>query len=208
MTHICVSKLTVTGSDNGLSPSRRQIIIWTNAEILLIGSLGTNFSEISIEIYTFPFKKLHLKMSSGKWQPFCLGLNVLNTEWRRQSVMTTKHGNAARITGPWETHWSPADSPYKGPVTRTIDDSLMLHWQFFNKHASGRWSEIPLVSWPNPKQMGNSSYFRFDDDNKTKYIYSLIWHNCDAWHFSTLKLNALSPGWSRVDLDNYYWCIV
>ena len=46
VTHICVGKLTIIGSDNGLSPERRQAIIWTNAGILLIGSLGTNFSEI------------------------------------------------------------------------------------------------------------------------------------------------------------------
>ena len=45
VTHICVSKLTIIGSDNGLSPERRQAIIWTNAGILLIGPLGTNFSE-------------------------------------------------------------------------------------------------------------------------------------------------------------------
>ena len=52
-------------------------IIWTNAGILLIGPVGTNFSEILIEIYTFSFKKMQLKMLSGKWWPFCLGLNVL-----------------------------------------------------------------------------------------------------------------------------------
>ena len=46
VTHICVSKLTIIGSDNGLSPGRRQAIIWTNAWILLIWTLGTNFSEI------------------------------------------------------------------------------------------------------------------------------------------------------------------
>ena len=46
MMHICISKLTSIGSDNGLSPGRRQAIIWTNAGILLIGPLGTNFSEI------------------------------------------------------------------------------------------------------------------------------------------------------------------
>ena len=78
VTHICVGKLSIIGSDNGLSPSRRQAIIWTNAGILLIGTLATNFSEISIEIYTFSFKKMHLNMSSGKWWSFCLGLNVLN----------------------------------------------------------------------------------------------------------------------------------
>ena len=57
--------------------ARRQAIIWTNAGVLLIGPLGTNFSEIFIEIYIFSFKKMHLKMSLGNWRPFCLGLNVL-----------------------------------------------------------------------------------------------------------------------------------
>ena len=32
---ICVGKLTIIGSDNGLSPDQRQTIIWTNAGILL-----------------------------------------------------------------------------------------------------------------------------------------------------------------------------
>ena len=76
-THICVGKLTIIGSDNGLSPGRRQAIIWTSAGILLIGPLGTNFSEILIGIQIFSFKKIHVKMSSGKRRPFCLGLNVL-----------------------------------------------------------------------------------------------------------------------------------
>ena len=76
VTHICVSKLTIIGSDNGLSPGRRQAIIWTSAGIL-IGSLGANFSEILIEIVTFSFKKMRFKVSSAKWRPFCLGLNGL-----------------------------------------------------------------------------------------------------------------------------------
>ena len=75
--HLCIGKLTIIGSDNGLSPGRRQAIIWTNAGIFLIGPLGTNFREILIEILTFSFKTMHLKMLSGKWRPFCLGLNVL-----------------------------------------------------------------------------------------------------------------------------------
>ena len=69
-THICVGKLTIIGSDNDLSPGRRQAIIWTIAGILLIGSLGTNFSEFLIGIQRFLFKKMHLKMSSAKWRPF------------------------------------------------------------------------------------------------------------------------------------------
>ena len=81
VTHICVGKLTIIGSDKGLSPGRRQAIIWTNAGILLIGPLGTNFSEILIAIQTFSLKKMHLKMLSGKCRPFCLGLNVLKPSY-------------------------------------------------------------------------------------------------------------------------------
>ena len=64
--HICLSKLTSIGSDNGLSPGQCQATNWTNAGILLIGSLATNFSEVSIEIYTFLFNKMYLKLSSAK----------------------------------------------------------------------------------------------------------------------------------------------
>ena len=64
--YICVSKIIIIGSDNGLSSGRRQAIIWTNARILLNGYWGTNFSEILIEISSFSFEKMHLKMLSGK----------------------------------------------------------------------------------------------------------------------------------------------
>ena len=77
VTHKCVGKLTIIGSDNGLSPERRQAIIWTYAGILLIGPLETNFSETLIEIQTFSLKKLRLKMSSAKYCSFRLGLSVL-----------------------------------------------------------------------------------------------------------------------------------
>ena len=48
-----------------------------NVGILLIGPLGTDFSEILNEICTLSFKKMLLKMSSGSWRPVCLGPNVL-----------------------------------------------------------------------------------------------------------------------------------
>ena len=83
VTHICVGKLTIIGSDNCLSPGRRQAINWTNAEVLLIRPKGTNFSEILNEIRTFSFKKMHLDVSSAKRRPFCLGLNVISEELYR-----------------------------------------------------------------------------------------------------------------------------
>ena len=76
VTQICISKLNIIGSDNGLSPGRRQAIIWTNAGILLIWPLGTNLSEMLIEIHVFSYKKMHVKLSSAKGRSFCLGLNV------------------------------------------------------------------------------------------------------------------------------------
>ena len=93
VTHICVSKLTIIGSDNGLSPGRRQTIVWNNAGILLIEPLGTNFSEISIGIQTFSWKKMHLKMSSVKWHPFCLGLNVLINSGLMMNIWIRARGN-------------------------------------------------------------------------------------------------------------------
>ena len=48
VTHICVGNVTIIGSDNGLTPNRHQAIIWTNAGILVIDLLGTNFSAILI----------------------------------------------------------------------------------------------------------------------------------------------------------------
>ena len=61
------------GSDNGLSPIRRQAIIWTSAGLLSIGPLGTSFSQIRIQIQNFSFTNVHLQISSAKWRPFCPG---------------------------------------------------------------------------------------------------------------------------------------
>ena len=54
---ICVSKLIIIGSDIGLLPGRCQAIIWTNAGILSIGILVTNFCEILSGIHEFSSRK-------------------------------------------------------------------------------------------------------------------------------------------------------
>ena len=90
VTHICIGKLTIIGSDNGLSPGWHQAIICNNAGILLIGPLATKFSEILIRVQTFSFKKMHMKMSA-KWRPFCLDLNVLIGHNGTNSLWTFDH---------------------------------------------------------------------------------------------------------------------
>ena len=58
----CVCKRTI-GAANGLSPGWRQVIIWTNAGMVLTGLLGTNFGETLIETSIFSFKKMHLSFA-------------------------------------------------------------------------------------------------------------------------------------------------
>ena len=110
--YIRQKKETSFGSDNGLSPDRRQAIILTNAGILLIGPLGTNFSEIVIEIHTFSFKKMHLKMSSAKRRLFRVGLDEL-THWgqdKMAAIFQTTFSNAFSVMKIYEFrlrfHWS------------------------------------------------------------------------------------------------------
>ena len=88
VTHICVSKLAIIGSDNGLSPERRQDIIWTNAGILLIGPLGTNFSEIllknsNIFIEENTFENVVCEMFFIPSRPQCF------KEWQRDIRQTS-----------------------------------------------------------------------------------------------------------------------
>ena len=77
MTHICVGKLTIIGSDNGLSPGRRQAIIWTIARILLIGPLRTNVSEILIRTQNIFIQENAFENVVCEMVSICLGLNEL-----------------------------------------------------------------------------------------------------------------------------------
>ena len=78
VTHIYLDKLNIIGSDIGSSPGGHQAIIWTIAGILLIRTLGIDFSEIQSEIHIYSFNKMHLKMPSAKWRKFFSDLNILN----------------------------------------------------------------------------------------------------------------------------------
>ena len=137
VTHICVSKLTIIGSDNGLSPGRCQAIIRTNAWILF-RTLGINFSEILSEIHTFSFKKMHLKISSGKCWPFCLGLNVLHASLGHKAPYNPHCDNL--ITG-CLSHWQPWMHQVK---------IRLSHWQLFHFSDSFLWQKISLF-WFNLK---------------------------------------------------------
>ena len=51
---------------------RHQVITWTHADLLAIEPLGTNFSEILIDIHIFSSMKMYLKTLFGSCCSFCL----------------------------------------------------------------------------------------------------------------------------------------
>ena len=79
------------GSDNGLSPIRRQAIIWTNAGLLSIGSFETNFIGFLPKIQSLPFGKMHLKISSAKRRPFYPGAGGKNIALGQHSFALTTY---------------------------------------------------------------------------------------------------------------------
>ena len=127
-----------------------QAIIWTNAGILLTGPLGTNFNEILIGIQTFSLQKMHLKVSSAKWRPFCLGLNVLimpvtssPVRWaftdpheNSQSCNIIQHGNRLCVCA------IPLPGPYPAQVIISITMTSQWAWLRLKSPAS------PLFTQP------------------------------------------------------------
>ena len=147
MTHICVGKLTIFGSDNGLSPGRRQSIIWTNDGILLIGALGTNFSEILIEIQTSSFGKNRLRVSSAKWRPFCLGLNELTRQHAshvRHALVTLSNQISVICV---KCNAFSIILAYPGDIAGHWGSGYILACQLSGPGGRGNWSEDEPGGW-------------------------------------------------------------
>ena len=114
VTHICVSKLSIIGWDNGLSANQRQAIIWTNAGILLIGTLRTNFNEILIEFIHFHERisiwKCHLEngvhfvsasICYGSFKLYSLFIFLFFTVWDKlipEVNMISNYAHVCRIS--------------------------------------------------------------------------------------------------------------
>ena len=142
-------------SGNGLSLGRCQAIAWTNAGLLSIRPLGTNFSEIRIKIQNVSFKKMHLKTSSarmaaigsrGRWVknfrcPFWArnrqqarsdwGHFIAKSWWRHQ--METFSALLAICAG---NSPDTGEFPTQRPVTQSFDDFFDLR---LNSWLSKQW---------------------------------------------------------------------
>ena len=73
VTHNCIGKLIMIGSDNGLAPGRHQPIIWTNAGMLLRNKLHWNFNRNSnIFIQENALEDVVYEMASNLSWPQCV----------------------------------------------------------------------------------------------------------------------------------------
>ena len=157
---MCVGKLTIIGSNNGLSPERRQAIIWTIAGILLIGLLETNFSEVLIDIQTFSLKKIRLKMSSAKCSSFRLGLNVLikfmslhltkikvMLKYRPVFITFSCTGTCERnLCLDWFSLWClSANYPFRDEVIAW--KRFPHYWPFVGESTGHRWIPLEKEQW-------------------------------------------------------------
>ena len=158
-------------------PGRRQAIISTNAGLSLIGPLGTHFSEILIEILIFSFQKMHLKVSSGKWQPFCLGLNVLSIKMARGHYLNQSLN--ASLMHVWVIQ--------PGMFMNTALCFLVLYWKCsFTKDfvvfccamdISDEFSELPN-NWTHPWEMVYMSFSKglsFSILSQRSHFHSRPW---------------------------------
>ena len=100
--HICIGNLTIIDSDNGLSPGRRQAIIWTNAGILLFWILRNKFQwnlNSHIFIQENAFESVVCEMVTILYRPQC--------------VKTVVHGcinkniSSRLFSWPWVVHYVP-----------------------------------------------------------------------------------------------------
>ena len=135
VTHICISKLTISGSDNGLPPDRRQAIIWTIAGILLIGPLRTNFSEISIEILTFKkknaFESVVCETAAILPRPQCVNLNINYSH--QVSFTRTCVVSRRSPTRPWSPSFDPPPPPTPLALSHHFTVALK-HWAILKKY--------------------------------------------------------------------------
>ena len=192
VTHICVSKLTIIGSDNGLSPGRRQAITWTNVGILLIGPLGTNFSKMLIEIHISSFKKMRLKMSYARWRPSCLGLNVLspNKDFIRYDSPNTLSWFDGTIN-----YLSPNISFYTKPFQNT--EMVQLVW---NRGRKGpvcptAWASISwlLMPWRRKKPGHQQPCYSSSICHTGLVWYDVIWTSTNLFPLSSWLLSSWWP---------------
>ena len=127
-----------------MSPGRRQVIIWTNVGLLLIGTLRTNFSEILSEIFAFSLKKnvfenVVCKMATTLLWPQCVNSVEVSKSYIPKDIWTALHCPYFQMV-----------FGLKAFITHIHIDGIpwidgLVTW-LFNKQSSCRWFEMSRSS--------------------------------------------------------------
>ena len=138
--------LTINASEYGLSPVRRQVIILTDADILLIGPLGTMFSDILIGIHTFSFKEMHV--SSVKWRPRLFNENLWRflTLFKPPYVKRGGHFNDVMKINPPSSDVTSVESDFRCKCSWIWNWGPLESQQNDNISPEAQWSQSPEAS--------------------------------------------------------------
>ena len=170
-------------SDNGLSPDWRQVIIWNNAGILLIGPIGTNFSEILFKIDTFSFKKMHLKNVLYEIAAILSRPQCVNTETKMSSFWWNFHHWLHRKLSKWQLSVQ--------PVTKI--SSKWWHFRFSERLISAAF----LVKCHQMSTSGPHNLNQWCPGSMTPYCITT-----SQW------VNSSAPGQNGLHfVDNIFKCI-
>ena len=161
--HICVSKLNIIGSDNGLSPGQHQPIIWTNARILLTWPSGTTSEKCQSKfIYLVPFSRHNNTVAvtvGHRWKEclqfgggtekqnlliflmFMFATNTISTsiwwirDYRRCNIRINSNKRSLGITWRYSGQYTIGGKTAKGPL-EPAGNQLHIIFIFSNKSFS------------------------------------------------------------------------
>ena len=187
--HLCISKQTIIGSDNGLSPGRRQAINWTNAGLLSFGPLETNFSEILIKNQGFSFTKNAFEnavyemaaiLSKGRWanhigREHSAGSILLYQWWRHYDPRWTMHNYDLCTSN--ITHGAPRHIGHMEIQTITICNMISF-CQYWNLYYS-----------KGLRKLEQQECLRYEDTSPS-HDYQYYWFILDPFHSKT-KLHCV-----------------
>ena len=137
--------VSVIASDNWLSPGRRQAIIWTNAGISFIGPREQTAVKY-LSKYIISFKDLHFTMSSWKWRPFCLVLNVLSSSLHL--FIWVIYPNSSRLL-----HWHAV----------SVKSNHERYWYKYANRVNEYWDVLNTLT---PRQIGR----QFEDNFQARFL--------------------------------------
>ena len=133
---MALDNLTIIGSGNGLSPTRRQAITWTNDDLSLIGPLGTNFGVILIKlqkifhgnIFEILVYKIWLTLSSLSAPEADMYIHI--QYWNRNVFTFTKSSSLSSLERVKMTHSSATGGKKFVKVT-----TLPFQWSVLQPHG-------------------------------------------------------------------------